>query len=424
MTRKIVLLASGTRGDVQPYIALAQGLQDAGYLPTIATHDKYFQLVRSAGLEFLALGGNPSDLMTREGGQSALTYDGNLVRNIKATWEYMRNAQPVYRSMLTNAWLASQDADLIVAGLPSLWAVHIAEALEIPCIWAFLQPVVRTSHFPSAILPIKLPNQPILNWISHRVIEQVTWQPWRILINEWRVRELGLKGAPFQGKWTRISSGQMLVLNAYSHYIQPKPPDWPPKHHITGYWFNKAPRTTPNNTSIYKFLEQGRPVVYIGFGSPGNRQPEKVFRVITEVAAKLNIHAIVDLPETTITEGLRRSKFIMSGQGLPHDWIFQKVAAVIHHGGAGTTAASLRAGTPAVITPLAVDQFFWADRLTQLGASPPPIPQRAMSASKLAEAVELALYSPGLRSRTQELSELIRKEDGVVNAVQLIQSEI
>ena len=237
MPKTIHLLASGTWGDVQPYLALGLGLQAAGFRPVVATHAAFRPAVERWGLEYAPLADNPSDLMTAPGGQSALTYDGSWLRSARLTLDYMRRARPLYTRLLESAWYACQGADALVAGLAACWAPHIAEALGVPCIWAFLQPFSRTRCFPSALLPTRFSLGKAYNWLTYPLVEQAMWQPWRGVTDRLRRTLLGLGRAPLLGPLPAVYHSGEALLYGYSAHVAPPPPDWPAHHHLTGYWF-------------------------------------------------------------------------------------------------------------------------------------------------------------------------------------------
>lgn len=416
MPKTITFLASGTLGDVLPCLALGRGLQAAGYGVVIATHANFRPLVENARLGFALLDGNPSELMLHSGGQSALAFDGNWMRSARATWQYVRAARPVYEKMLASAWQACRSAESIVIGLPTTWGVHIAEALSAPCLGCFLQPFGPTSVFPSALLPATFSLGPLYNRVTYLMMEQALWQPWRSVINRWRRGTLGLRSSPLTGP--RIHDTP--VLYGFSQQVLPRPDDWPPSHLITGYWFwDEALAPTPSS-ELKRFLEKG-PAVYVGFGSPGARRPDKLVSLVVRAIKAAGLRAVFALPHDSTRTIALPSNILPVGE-VSHGWLLPRVAAVAHHGGAGTTGNSLRAGAPTLILPHAVDQFFWGERVAALGVGPAPLPQRALTAEALARALRQAVDYDGMRRKAQNLGERIREEDGVKRAVEIMRT--
>ena len=422
MPKTIVLLASGTRGDVQPYLALGLGLQVAGYRAVVATHPGFRSAVEGWGLDFAALDGNPSELMTQAGGQPALTYDGNWLRSARSTLSYVRHARPLYSRMLESAWQACQGADALVVGLATTWGVHIAQALCVPCLWAFLQPFGRTHLHPSALLPGRLSLGGTYNWLTYLLVEQAMWQPWRAVTNRWR-KTLQLGSSPLTGPLPGEYRQGATFLYGYSPLVASPPPDWPVHHYVTGYWFTPDLSAWSPPVELERFIESGAPPVYIGFGSPGTPRPREILQVVLRALLETGLRAVLSFPGQFLA-GLSLPASIYPLQEVSHSWLFPRMAAIVHHGGAGTTGAGLRAGLPAVISPLAVDQFFWGERLSALGVGPPAIPQRALSVQKLVQALQQAVLDPGYSQRAGQLAQAIRKEDGVLSAVEIIRQQV
>jgi sterol 3beta-glucosyltransferase len=185
----VVLLASGTRGDVQPYLALALGLRAAGVPALIAAAPRFRSFIEARGVGFAPLLGNPSDLMAGRSGSMAASVSGGVTRGLISTARFLKAAQEEYRLMLESAAAACRPARAIVAGLASTWGSSIAEALGIPLVFCMLQPFGRTRSFPSALIPLRFSPGRSWNALSYRILEQAMWQPWRRVTNGWRRRD-------------------------------------------------------------------------------------------------------------------------------------------------------------------------------------------------------------------------------------------
>ena len=190
--KPVVFLTSGTRGDVQPITTLARGLQDKGHPVRVGTPIAFREIVESQGVPYASLEGNPSDLLTKPGTQSALTFNDHPLDGIKSAWGYLKAARPIYAQMIKNGWEISQDASVLVIGLPTIWGTSIAEKLGIPCIGAFLQPVTSTREFPSPLLPSILKLGKAYNKLTYWLMAQAIYLPWRKTINQWRNESLGI----------------------------------------------------------------------------------------------------------------------------------------------------------------------------------------------------------------------------------------
>lgn len=413
MHNQITILCSGTRGDVQPLVALGLGLQAAGVAVRFATHPPFRSLVEAAGLAFVSIDPNPSALLANDPA-GALTLSQKPLRSLLASVRYLQQVQPHVAQLLRRAWVVCQGADAVVVGLPTLWGTQIAEALGIPAFRALLQPLDETAAFASPLIPLRLPAHPLINRLSHRLTTTLVWRPWRGLFNRWRRAQLGLGRLPAHGP----TEPSAPVLYGFSPAIVPPPADWPRNRHITGYWFLDAPAQWHPPAELQRFLAHGPPPVAISLGSIGAEQRVGVLATMCAaldtcgVRGLISVGAHVQLPDLPST--------IMRVGALPHSWLFPHVAAVVQHGGAGTTGAALRAGVPTVIVAVGIDNLFWGDRLAALGVAPPPLALRTVTVEALASAINRAVNAEGLRGRALELGQSIRAERGVEQAVQIM----
>lgn len=411
------MLASGTQGDVQPFLALALGLRRAGIPSVIAAAPRYRSLVEARDIGFTALEGNPSDLMAGSGSMAA-TLSSGAAKGILSTARFLRVAQSEYRRMLESAAAACKPARAILAGLSSTWGLSIAEALGVPCVLCMLQPFGRTRAFPSALLPARISLGDWYNVLSYRVIEQAMWLPWRRTTNAWRRRTLGLPPLPGAGPWRMMYTSGFHCLYGFSPAVLPAPVDWPPAHIVTGYWYlEEEPGWTPR-PALERFLSSDGPPLYIGFGSMGMNHSRRVLRAVEAALGLSGLRAVVSPgghSRGLLPDGSPRMIF---EEEVPHAWLFPRVAAVMHHGGAGTTAEGLRAGVPSLIYPGAADQYFWAERIARLGAGPHPVGRGDLTPAGLAKLFTAAATDREMRERARRIGERIRAENGVTRAVE------
>jgi sterol 3beta-glucosyltransferase len=412
--KPVILLTTGTRGDVQPFIALGLALQIAGLPVKIVTDARYSALAAAYHLPCLPLEGNPIDLIKQPGLQSALTYDGSLVRSLRATLGYVRAAQPVYRKMLSSGWHVCQEGGALVVGLHTLWGAHIAEALHIPCTYAFLQPLSRTSAFSSPLIPFRLPPWPALNRLSYLLVEQASWLPWRSVINAWRRSQLGLPADTWWGNTDHQYVKNADVLYAFSSLVVSRPPDWPARHRLTGFWSLDPPPSWRPPPALEDFIASGPVPLYIGFGSDNLNQKRLEAESILKALHLTGQRAILGLPSEVIGKIDPQATFLV--QDIPFSWLFANCAALVHHGGAGTTAAGLRAGVPQMIIPRVSDQIFWANRVYALGISPRPGSLSSLSGPLLVQAFQQLVQDPLLKSNAQHLSARMANEQGAAVA--------
>ena len=349
----ITMLTLGTRGDVQPFIALGVGLQQAGHQVQLATYSDFESLIRSYGLSFSRISGDAQTTMLEEAGQKAVDAGGNPIVFMR---RYAETLEPIVERVLVDSWAACQGADAIIAHATAFWGYDIAEKLAIPFYLAGLQPYSPNRDFAHPMMPPNLPLGYVFNPLTYVLIQQIFWQPFRKPVNTWRSKTLNLpiwRQNPFRGKgWLQIP-----ILYGYSPTVVPTPRNWPEHHRVTGYWFLESPSNFSPPSGLVSFLEAGKPPVYIGFGSMTGRQPELMAEIVLAALAKSGQRGILltgwggignaDLPES-----------VFKLDAIPHDWLFPKMAAIVHHGGAGTTAASLRAGAPTIVVPFTADQSF------------------------------------------------------------------
>jgi sterol 3beta-glucosyltransferase len=420
--KTITLLTSGTRGDVVPYIALGEGLRDAGYNVRIAAPRGFANLFANRGgetppLQFAPFDGNPTDLMIEQGDFTPFTLGTNPIRSLQATRNFLQKARPLYRRMLHTAAEVCRGSDLLIHGLPTIWGAHIAEGLGIPAVRANLQPLTPTREFPSALLPFRF-SLGIGNWFSHWIVTQATWLSWRSEINHARHADFGLGPAHWLDPSLQADSHQPLTLNGFSEIIVPRPKDWNEKQVITGYWrlAKETSERVDEFEDMQRFIDSAKNPIAIGFGSPGT---QGYLPMLEEALQRVNAQAVLTIPSKW--HGEIKSKNIFPIEFAPHDWLYRHVKVAIHHGGAGTTSASLHAGIPTITLPLAIDQFFWGERIQKLGAGL-SIPQRKLNEQNLARAITQALTDKTMKAKAKTVSEALSQENGIRAAVSVTRS--
>jgi len=288
----------------------------------------------------------------------------------------------------------------------------------VPSMFALLQPFTRTREFPS----IALPSRSLggwYNWLTHRLSEVLIWQMGRADFNRWRSESLGLDPIPFSGPFNRIYEQREPYLYGFSEHVVPRPHDWPDWHTITGYWFLDDQSDWSPPEGLDDFINGGSKPVYIGFGSMSGPIARQLTDVVIEAVALAKVRAVLLGGWAQIHDQELPDHFYAL-ESAPHAWLFPRMAAVVHHGGAGTTGSGLRAGVPSVIVPFFADQPYWGRRVHALGAGPKPVLRRELTAQRLAGAVQEALTSKEYRHRDAALGEKIRAEDGVARAVSVV----
>jgi UDP:flavonoid glycosyltransferase YjiC (YdhE family) len=414
----IAIIATGSRGDVEPYVALGKGLAKAGLGVRLVTHEDFRGLVGAHGLEFWPVEVGVQAVAQSEAMRERLA-EGNFfaVMALMAK-EAKRGAVSLARASLE----ACREADLVVAGIGGLFTgCAVAEKLRLPFLQAHYIPFSPTSAYPSFIVSRTLPGLfgGALNRLSFHLARQTMWQGFRAADGLARRDVLDLPPAPFWGPFNSACTRGYPVLYGFSAAVVPPAPDWGANTHVTGYWFLDPEEDWSPPPALASFLEAGPPPVYVGFGSMSSRKPEETADLVLSALARTGQRGVVlsgwgGMQKT----GLPSSVFMVDS--VPFAWLFPRMAAVVHHGGAGTTAAGLRAGVPSVVIPFFADQPFWGRRVAALGVGPAPIPRQKLSAPGLANAITRAVSDSTMRGRAAELGVRIRAEDGVAAAVTVV----
>ncbi len=408
-----VLLPVGSRGDVQPFMALGLGLQAAGHRVKIVTHEEFKPSIVEHGLEYGYLPGNIQHLIGSEHGQSWLQSGESIVAFML---RFPRLLNSILDEFYTAAWQACGDAECIIYSIFGSAGYHIAEALGIPSICAPLQPITRTTSFPF-MGGFRTGNIKSLNYMTYLLSEQLFWQPVRNITNRWRIKTLHLPPLPPLGPFKSIYKNKQPHLYGISPTVLKRPDDWPESHHITGYWFLDGAKSWKPRAGLQKFLSSGTKPVYVGFGSMIAHDPHEMFNMVRQALHASGKRGIIATGWSTLTVDSTADMYVTDH--VPHDWLFPRVAAVVHHGGAGTTAAGLRAGVPSVILPFFADQPFWGKRVAALGAGPSPVMQQSVTVPSLARAIGQATSDPGIIERSADIGHRIREENGVACAVEM-----
>ncbi|KAJ3516791.1 hypothetical protein NLJ89_g910 [Agrocybe chaxingu] len=400
-------LTIGSRGDVQPYIALAKGLMADGHRCKIATHGEFQEWIESHGIEFGYVGGDPAELMRI------------CIENGTFTVSFLKEGLTKFRGwlddLLKTSWEACQGTDVLIESPSAMGGYHIAEALAIPYFRAFTMTWTRTRAYPHAFAVPDRKMGGSYNYMSYVMFDQVFWRATAGQINRWRRNILRLGPTSLD----KMEPHKIPFLYNFSPHVVPPPLDWPEWIRVTGYWTLEdadvsAKKWAPPS-SLVQFVDNahsiGHKVVYIGFGSIVVSDPKAMTHCVVEAVLRSGVHAILSKDEEPLPPQ------IYAITSVPHDWLFRRIDAACHHGGAGTTGASLRAGIPTIIHPFFGDQFFWADRVEALGVG---TGVRKLTVSALSDALLSATNDPKQIARAKIIGEQIRAEDGVATAIESI----
>jgi sterol 3beta-glucosyltransferase len=411
----ITILTIGTRGDVQPFVALGTRLTGAGHEVALATGRGFEAFVTEHGLHHASLDVDLLERLQSSEGRAAISG-----RNLFST---VKQVASMYRKVLDQEWAASQRAGALVYHPKALGGYHIAEALGIPGFLAHPVPMLSpTRAFPN---PVLLPFGDLggfFNALSYGAFLRLITAPYHRTINRWRKQTLGLPPRRFLASELELHGRPIRRLVCCSPRVLPPPGDWDRSTSVTGYWFLDRQKDWQPPAHLSSFLEAGEQPVYVGFGSLAGRKPERVAAALMALE-KSGQRGVLATERGSLPPGVPES--VCAIESAPHEWLFPRMTAVVHHGGAGTTAEGLRAGKPTIICPTSLnDQAFWGRRVVELGVGPKHIPQKKLAADDLARAVRTVTSDDGMRRRAEKLGEKIRAERGVARAVEIIEEQL
>lgn len=430
----------GSRGDVQPYVALARGLQAAGHDATLGAEPPYEALVRSNGVDYVPLGSRP-DTVESFDRFSRLQHQAG-----KRAYKILKEANSWILDLLEDQMAgcekAADGADILVEGTMGMITGHLAEHLDIPFVRAYLRPETRTRHYrrPDLVYP-KDSRIPARNRFSYSLPMIAVWRTVRKPVNAWRLERALLPFPPRGGRGPLNNPTQWWhydncfpVLNGFSAAVAPRQPDYPAWHETTGFWPLDTATGYEPPPKLQAFLDGGPPPVCIGFGSMPVLDPAAMWPSIIRAVEHTGQRAVVltgwggldrrvgaDEAEDPEQRQMRDDIFVT--EAVPHDWLYPRCSLAIHHGGSGATSASMTAGVPTVIIPFLWDQLFWGRRAHALGAGPAPIQQPDLTVESLSDAIRAAL-TPNIRKRAAALGEQLREEAGAARAVELLERTV
>lgn len=411
---RITILTVGTRGDVQPFVALGRGLECAGHSVTLATHPIFEGLVRQGGLEFRPLEGNPKAILLGTAGQDMLGGGRPSAGFLKKA---VRAFEPVLERLALDAMTACSGTEAIIFTPWSFFGYDLAQKLSIPSVGTCLQPATPTGEFPHPAFPGRLPLGPWFNRWTHTLCEAAFWRIMEPYLNRLRTRHLAM---PPVSLWKDHARRFAPIVYGFSTAVIAKPRDWGAHAHITGFWFLERDSGWAPPVELLRFLEAGPPPVCVSFGSMLPGDSAQVTRAVIGALEDAGQRGVL----VTAWGGLETASAppnVHVTAFAPFDWLLPQVSAVVHHGGAGTLAEGLRAGKPTIVCPFAGDQPFWGDVVYRLAAGPKPIPIRKLNRSNLAQAIRRAVEDSAMRPRAEQIGSEMRLEQGVGNAVAAIE---
>ncbi|MFF1548945.1 glycosyltransferase [Streptomyces sp. NPDC058291] len=402
-------MTAGSRGDVAPFTGLGHALVCAGHEVTLVTHARFAPLVAGSGVGFHALPVDPLAELESERGRGlhrSATGPGKLLR-------MARMARAVVGRMTDDLLTAarSSDALLLSASLAPLGHA-IAEGLSLPSLDLALQPVAPTREFAPPLLGGGSWGA-VGNRLAGHGVGLAVERIFAPVVPTVRAR-LGLPAAPRALPARRRPVRP--VLHGFSPLVVPRPRDWRAELDVTGYWW-PYDRGTRLPSALREFLDAGPPPVFVGLGSATVPDPRRLSAEIVRALRRAGLRGVIQRGWAGLEAD---GDDMLTVDDVPHALLFPETAAVVHHCGAGTTAAGVRAGAPAVPVPIQFDETFWADRLVSLGVAPTSLPLRRLTADTLAAALAQAVRAPEHRARARELAARVRTEDGTGRVVEAV----
>ena len=420
---KIAITTVGTRGDLQPYIALALGLKDAGHEVLIVSSKNEEAFVKNYGLDFFSLNVDIQKLM--DGDEVQEMSKGN--NPLKFILSHLKGSKKLKQLMVETQgeiWTACQSADIIIfhPGMPL--GFFIAKEKKRISVMANPFPVIATKDYPAILFYTSPRFGGLFNKITHKIFEKLFWSLSKAAVVEFWDKSVKTKmNFSVSPMRQQIESG-MPVINGYSNLFFQHPNDWQSNIHTTDNWFiDKEPNFVPP-TDLTNFIDNGEQPIYIGFGSMKDISSFKTtLNIIKETLDITKQRAVVGLgwSKLSYNENIPDNIFLI--ESIPHTWLFPQMKTVIHHGGAGTTATGLRAGKPTIIIPHNADQPAWGQRVYELGVGSKPIKKANLTVDKLASAIRFTQQA-NIISNADKLGQELRKENGVKNAIKIINDYI
>ncbi|HZZ45255.1 MAG TPA: glycosyltransferase [Pseudonocardia sp.] len=393
---RILIVTAGSRGDVAPFTGLGQRLRQAGHEVAVAAHDRFVDLIEGCALEHRSLPGDPLEMVR--------------ARTNASSPEAVRSLFVSFLNELGEGVLAAAaDTEVLLTAFgPAPLSRLVATALDIPSLGIYLLPGVPTRAFAPPGWPGTGAPTPEGNLAAGRAaltqVDGLYAEPLASL----RAR-LGVPASASGGPADAGPPRGWPICHGFSPSVLPRPADWPDHVSVTGYWWPARPDHWQPPDEVIEFLRAGPAPVFFGFGSMDPDQAARLNDIVAASTEQAGVRAVVQSGWAGLNP---RGDDILMVDDLPHDWLFPQMAAVVHHAGAGTTGAGIRAGRPTVAAPILVDQPFWAARLHRLGVAPPPLPLPELSVDNLAAAIRACLDEPAYRDRATQLAADLAAEDG------------
>jgi sterol 3beta-glucosyltransferase len=408
----ITILCSGSRGDFQPYIALAIELKKLGKNVRITGGRSFESFIGSYDIDFYPI----------QADFESLNVDKNMLKQAQSADNPLKmllafNKMKKYGIHMANEFYsACEGSELIIYHPGMTLGYFTAEKLGIPSVLASPFPMHKTKEQTSVILYGRSKASPLINTVSYTMLQGMLWLASKDSVKGFWKEHFGSMPSNFGCPFERHKDRKHPAIVSCSNYVFKRPSDWNENIYQSGYWFVEEQNDYIPSQELSDFLNSGDKPVYIGFGSVFNEdEKDKTLKLIIDSLAKSGRRGI--LCGMGQRHNLPRNVFAIDS--IPHSWLFDRVSAVCHHGGAGTTAAGFNAGVPSIIIPFSNDQFAWAHRAYDLGVGSKPIPSKKLTSDNLAEAINFALQDK-IVSNAKALAKNIASENGARDCAKVI----
>jgi UDP:flavonoid glycosyltransferase YjiC (YdhE family) len=407
---RILILTVGSRGDVEPFLGLGAALRARGLAVRIVTGPGHGATAARSGIEIVEGGLDPAALAMTPDGRAA------LAGSVPAALRLLRDTRALVGGFLDRAWAASEDVDAVIHHPKALGGSLIAAMRAVPAFPAATVPLLApTRAFPSPILPVRSLGT-LGNRLSHHAALGALAMPYRGVLARFRDRVAG------EGR-RRPAPRPLARLHGFSEALVERPGDWGPDDVVTGPWLLPPDSGWTPPGALVRFLAAGPPPVHVGFGSmtPGDGAARA--GLVVEAARRAGLRVVLACGWGGLEAGTDAEHALAIGEA-PHDWLFPRCAALVHHGGSGTTHAGLRHGRPTLVCPVFGDQPFWGRLVAARGAGPEPIPLRALTVERLAEALRALVSSSAMREAAEGVARRMRADGGAARAAAIVEERL
>lgn len=410
---RFTMICIGSTGDVRPYVILGRELQARGHDVGICAFTDFRELIQAEGMRFFPLYGDAKDFMSKimKPGATGLGYLQQVYSSLRAMiWPLLKDLES-----------ACDEAEVIVATYLGEIIRSIAEVKGVPFIQTHYYPMDSNDSTP---IPAGLSTRggKVWNLATYRLAYLLISTLERLYLKEWR-KEHGMRPRKMQAKPDYNLNGHTIpVLYAVSPLLMSRPPSWGENIHMTGFWLDEEASNYNPDESLQAFLDAGDKPVYIGFGSMTSGDMGQTLDIVLAAIRDSGVRAILSTGWGDVEIPKQENVYVVGY--VPHDWLFDQVCAVVHHGGAGTLSSGLLAGKPTLVIPFGGDQPFWAMRVRMLGLGPKPIRREKLTAAKLSRALSNLTTVQSYRVAAQEISQRLRMENGTQIAANVIEHEL